>query len=610
MKTKYRRIAVVLLLVCLVSAPFASAQYTDSITVLGGLGGISRDALEEMLDLVACKCAGGGGCECGGGVGGACACGCTCEICTFLKAHPVGSIYMSMSPADPQTTYGGEWEQWGQGRVPVGAAGNGVFPTFTDFDGVVKIFAPGETGGEYRHTLTIPEIPGHTHLQDPHTHIQDAHTHLQNAHTHIQNPHTHLQNPHDHPTNGGWGPGATNTGMFRIDVNSPANRWSNVLSTTATNQDATATNQNATAVNQNAAATNQSATATNQSTGGNGAHNNMQPYVTCYMWRRTGEGTSLCTSTGCNCGGGGPGSGGCDCEPYTATLPISITDNDISIDLSGYVTSTSLATTLGDYVMSTSLATILAGYVTSTGLTTALGSNYTKTEIDGKGYLTDVTVSGTGNPITATKAGSEVDLTFGTLGVSKGGTGVTSFTGNRVLMSNAAGNALAYRAITDASAVTGSLTVDNDTNLITADALNAMLNPLRVYSATETLTGETIPYINTARGVATTTTSLYPVYMRVYTVRDPGNLNDIPLDTAFTTARKIIDWGGSFEYSAGANGANFGFGGAGAGASASDYASNLFVNAGGTLYVRTSSPAARANGRIVVWVKYIKHASP
>jgi microcystin-dependent protein len=37
------------------------------------------------------------------------------------------------------------------------------------------------------------------------------------------------------------------------------------------------TNQNTTATNQNTTATNQAATATNQNTGGDGAHNNMQP---------------------------------------------------------------------------------------------------------------------------------------------------------------------------------------------------------------------------------------------------------------------------------------------------------------------------------------------
>jgi len=50
---------------------------------------------------------------------------------------------------------------------------------------------------------------------------------------------------------------------------------------------ATATNQAATATTQNATATNQNTTATNQNTGGGGAHNNQQKFITCYMWKRT-----------------------------------------------------------------------------------------------------------------------------------------------------------------------------------------------------------------------------------------------------------------------------------------------------------------------------------
>lgn len=51
----------------------------------------------------------------------------------FLLMHPVGSIYMSTSSTSPQTTFGGTWVRWGNGRVPVG-----VDIEDTDFNTVEK----------------------------------------------------------------------------------------------------------------------------------------------------------------------------------------------------------------------------------------------------------------------------------------------------------------------------------------------------------------------------------------------------------------------------------------------------------------------------------------
>jgi len=445
MKTKCRRIAVALLVVCLVSAPFASAQYTDSITVLGGLGAISRDALEEMLAAIACPCD-GNSCTCGagGGPGGACDCDClcACEKCAFLRAHPQGSVYITMTPGNPGTTYGGSWSEWGQGRMPVGAAGGGVNPTFVDYDGVTKTFAAGETGGEYRHTLGLTEMPVHSH--------------------------TYTWNP---PYAFAASPSAT--GFTAI-----GSGYSQGGVTTLTDW------PNTQIVINNA--------------GGSGgvtqSHNNVQPYVTCYMWERTDPNPEpfVCPDKPCDyccsCGGGTGGTGDCGC------------------DLSDYVTTTDLSTALGDYVNNASLATTLASYVTAADLSTALGSYYTKAEIDAKGYLTNVTSADPGNPITATKTGSVVDLAFGTLAVSKGGTGVTSFTGDSVLMSNAAGDALAYRAVTNQT--TNPYTAGTDTapsTYLTGSTNLVTLNTLR-----QTTYGMWVPDYDRPQSMTTTTTPTGP----------------------------------------------------------------------------------------------------
>lgn len=92
----------------------------------------------------------------------------------FDKVYPVGSIYMSVSPTNPGTLFCGTWVEWGSGQVPVG-----VKTTDTDFATVEKTggaktasttYTPAgtNTGGSVgNHTLTISEMPSHTHAPGP-----------------------------------------------------------------------------------------------------------------------------------------------------------------------------------------------------------------------------------------------------------------------------------------------------------------------------------------------------------------------------------------------------------------------------------------------------------
>ena len=59
---------------------------------------------------------------------------------------------MSINSTNPATLFGGTWISWGAGRVPVG-----VNPNDTDFNDSQK------TGGEKKHTLTVGELPSHSH---------------------------------------------------------------------------------------------------------------------------------------------------------------------------------------------------------------------------------------------------------------------------------------------------------------------------------------------------------------------------------------------------------------------------------------------------------------
>lgn len=70
----------------------------------------------------------------------------------FNAVYPVGTIYTSVSNANPGTIFGGTWEAFGSGKTLVG-----VDTSDTDFNLVQK------TGGEKTHTLTIAEMPRHNH---------------------------------------------------------------------------------------------------------------------------------------------------------------------------------------------------------------------------------------------------------------------------------------------------------------------------------------------------------------------------------------------------------------------------------------------------------------
>lgn len=65
----------------------------------------------------------------------------------LLRAYPVGSIYLAYNHTNPATLFGGTWQ-----RI------YGAFPWFTDANGEI-----GLTGGEREHTLTVSELPSHSH---------------------------------------------------------------------------------------------------------------------------------------------------------------------------------------------------------------------------------------------------------------------------------------------------------------------------------------------------------------------------------------------------------------------------------------------------------------
>lgn len=174
----------------------------------------------------------------------------------ILASHPIGSIEINISGANPSTYLGGTWIAWGTGKVPVG-----INTSDTDFNTVEK------TGGTKNHTHTYAHthgVPGvaHTHTTGNHTlTISEIPSHAHK--TGIQQ-----QNSWNETFTGG------NTAQVLFDQ--------------TTGKDTTSTGGSGAHNHGNTGSTTPSATTTNsQSTSTSGSSSNLQPYITCYMWKRT-----------------------------------------------------------------------------------------------------------------------------------------------------------------------------------------------------------------------------------------------------------------------------------------------------------------------------------
>ena len=140
--------------------------------------------------------------------------------------YPVGSVKLTWDAVNPGTRLGGTWVQFSQGRVLIGQG--------TGSDGTTSMtFGAGATGGEYKHKLAQSEMPSHSHWLDA------THT----AHSFS------------------WG-GAGKT-VWLNTFAAAGNGSGNVANTKENEWNHTSYD------------------------GGNGLHNNVQPYQVIYAWRRT-----------------------------------------------------------------------------------------------------------------------------------------------------------------------------------------------------------------------------------------------------------------------------------------------------------------------------------
>ena len=188
----------------------------------------------------------------------------------YNAIYPVGAIYMSVNNVNPGTFFGGTWTPWGSGKVPVG-----VDTDDTDFDTVE------ETGGSKTVTLTSTQsgVPAHNHGLNNHTHSIPAlsgSAASNGAHVHR------LYFGGSVGVSGAYIAGVTepNTNNGQYASTNGANGYMQTVASAGAHGHTVTTVANTTGGNTGNTADNTAANAAE-------AHTNLQPYITCYMWKRT-----------------------------------------------------------------------------------------------------------------------------------------------------------------------------------------------------------------------------------------------------------------------------------------------------------------------------------
>ena len=149
--------------------------------------------------------------------------------------YPVGSIYMSVNGTNPATFFGGTWVQL-KDRFLLGAGDS---------------YGNGSMGGSATVALQISQIPAHSHAAT----FSNGKTSSSGAHKH---------------TLGADYDGAGGSGYATIHKSSTGAQHMAGTTSNAGTHTHTVTG-----------------TVSVKNTGGGGAHNNMPPYLTVYMWKRT-----------------------------------------------------------------------------------------------------------------------------------------------------------------------------------------------------------------------------------------------------------------------------------------------------------------------------------
>ncbi len=209
---------------------------------------------------------------------------------TVNEMYPVGSIYITTSistASELEKILGvGTWESYASGRTLVGVG------TGTDINSVSKTFKVNETGGEYTHNLTTSEIPSHSHTipslsgTAASTGSGYSLSHACKTKTTSSNgDHNHsLYKQVDNYSGVTLNVGGGNSTLKIYYKNDNSTKTLNAGAHTHSYEDCYLNSLSGVEAHTHTVST---TAATTGKIGGSEAHNNIQPYLAVYMYKRT-----------------------------------------------------------------------------------------------------------------------------------------------------------------------------------------------------------------------------------------------------------------------------------------------------------------------------------
>lgn len=150
------------------------------------------------------------------------------------EIFPIGAIYLSASPENPGAYFYGEWIRWGKGRMPISIDEN---------NSTTNLRTSEQIGGAQTVTLKDNQMPKHRHTPASYNSKVGGYNRLFTTNVHFD---------------------SSSTARRQVATSSS----SGIYAVTATNGDHLAQD------------------AYTSYSGNTEAHNNMPPYITCYMWKR------------------------------------------------------------------------------------------------------------------------------------------------------------------------------------------------------------------------------------------------------------------------------------------------------------------------------------